>query len=165
VVGTFTAVDPDLGDHHMFSFSSDNTNDISYFEIVDDRLITSGELDPGTRAQYEIHVTVTDSEGLTFVKLFEITIEGSGETLFQTGITPNNDGLNDTWRIDRMQNCPECLVNVFDRSGANVFNSVGYNREWDGTVNNEALPAGTYYYVIDFKDGTPPRKGTITILR
>jgi gliding motility-associated-like protein len=57
------------------------------------------------------------------------------------------------------------VVEIYDRWGEKVFSSVGYENKWDGTRNNETLPAGTYYFVIDFKNGGSPKKGAITILR
>jgi gliding motility-associated-like protein len=46
-----------------------------------------------------------------------------------------------------------------------VFTSVGYSRPWDGTSNGKALPVGTYYYVIDPKNGRKIITGSVTILR
>ena len=58
---------------------------------------------------------------------------------------------------------------VFDRWGELVCqvndglpNYPAYG--WDGTFNGTALPMGTYYYLIDLKDGSNVYKGTITII-
>ena len=94
-----------------------------------------------------------------------INVLNAGEEFFQTGITPNGDGINDTWKINGLANCADCLVEVYNRWGQRVFSSTGYEQEWDGTYNNELLPAGTYYYVVDFKNGKPASKGAITIMK
>jgi gliding motility-associated-like protein len=80
-------------------------------------------------------------------------------------ITPNGDGINDVWNITSLQRYPQCLVNIYTRYGTKVYSSVGYPKAWDGTYKNGALPVGTYYYVIDLKNGEKPLSGFITIVR
>jgi hypothetical protein len=46
-----------------------------------------------------------------------------------------------------------------------VFYSVGYNTPWNGTRNGQALPVGTYYYIVQLKNGFKPLSGSVTILR
>ncbi len=48
--------------------------------------------------------------------------------------TPNGDGVNDIWDIAALQGYPQCTVNIFNRYGAMVYNSVGYPKAWDGTL-------------------------------
>jgi gliding motility-associated-like protein len=79
--------------------------------------------------------------------------------------TPDNDGVNDYWELDELKDYPNCRVWIFDRSGAEVFYSVGYNSPWDGTRNNKPLPVGSYYYIIDFGVNDYTLKGVINILR
>ena len=78
-----------------------------------------------------------------------------------TAFTPNNDLNNDTWEIrDLDSNYPENIVRVYNRWGNMLFEHVStpsnpYDQNrWDGTYNGEALPVGSYYYVIDSNDGS-----------
>lgn len=80
-------------------------------------------------------------------------------------ITPNGDGVNDTWIIQYLDSYPGCVVEIYNPAGQLLFRSVGYNRPWDGTYNGKPLPIGTYYYVIDPKNNRKPVSGYITILR
>ena len=84
-----------------------------------------------------------------------------------SGFTPNDDGINDLWDIDDIVFYPNATVKVFDRWGKVVFSSVGYadNQRWDGKYKGKDLPTGTYYYIIDLKDGGEPYKGPVTIVR
>jgi gliding motility-associated-like protein len=84
-----------------------------------------------------------------------------------SGFTPNDDGVNDFWDIDDILYYPNATVKVFDRWGRVVFSSVGYadDQRWDGKYKGKDLPIGTYYYIIDLKDGSPPYKGPVTIVR
>ncbi|MDX2189939.1 MAG: gliding motility-associated C-terminal domain-containing protein, partial [Bacteroidota bacterium] len=55
-------------------------------------------------------------------------------------------------------------IKVFNRSGIEVYSAKGeqVNRQpWDGG----GLPAGTYYYYIDNRDGTTPMTGAVTIVK
>ncbi len=79
--------------------------------------------------------------------------------------TPNGDGVNDLWDITALQGYPTCTVNIYNRYGTLVYNSIGYPKAWDGNYNGNALPIGTYYYIIDLKNGKKKLTGPITILR
>ncbi|MDH7460084.1 PKD domain-containing protein [Chitinophagaceae bacterium 26-R-25] len=79
--------------------------------------------------------------------------------------TPNGDGINDTWNIKNLADYVDCTVNVFNRYGQKVYTSHGYSTPWDGRMNGSPLPVGTYYYVINVKQGEPPMTGSVTILR
>jgi len=69
------------------------------------------------------------------------------------------------WDITALQAYPGCTVSIFSRAGALVYNSINYPKAWDGTYNGKKLPEGTYYYVIDLKNGKKPLSGPVTILR
>jgi gliding motility-associated-like protein len=79
--------------------------------------------------------------------------------------TPNGDGANDVWSITDLLPLPDCTVNVYNRYGIRVFYSVGYQHPWDGSINGQLLPSGTYYYIIDPKNGGSKLSGPVTILR
>jgi gliding motility-associated-like protein len=42
---------------------------------------------------------------------------------------------------------------------------MGYGKPWAGTYNGASLPTGTYYYIIDLKDGRQKLSGQVTIIR
>lgn len=79
--------------------------------------------------------------------------------------TPNGDGINDFWEIPHLGDYPGCIVEVYNTAGTLVYRSVGYPTPWDGKWNGQQLPAGTYYYVIDPKNGRGRSAGYVTILR
>lgn len=74
------------------------------------------------------------------------------ELVISEGITPNGDGINDTWFIENIERYPEVKIWVFNRWGSEVFQADGnYNNTWDATYKNntQRLPSGPYYYRID----------------
>jgi len=81
--------------------------------------------------------------------------------------SPNGDGQNDVWEIKGIENYPGLRIDIFDRYGRKVLSTLGYKKAWNGTLNNQGkpVPIGTYYYIIDIKNGKPPLTGSVTILR
>lgn len=80
--------------------------------------------------------------------------------------SPNGDGTNDTWKIEKLGTYPEADIQVFNRNGQVVFKSRGYSKPWNGTFNGAPLPVGTYYYIIDLKtDIFPKVSGWVFIAR
>ena len=108
-------------------------------------------------------VTITSEEGCTlnddiFVKVVE-------KPVIPNTFTPNGDGVNDLWQIKYLESYPGVSVNIFNRFGVKVYGSVGYLQAWNGILNGQGLPVGTYYYAIDPKIGIPVFTGWVTILR
>jgi len=84
-------------------------------------------------------------------------------------LTPNDDGINDFWEIGNITAYPAAVVEVFDRWGQRVFNTVGYesSKRWDGTFLGAKLPPGTYFYSIDLNTSSDQDvfSGYVTIIR
>lgn len=117
---------------------------------LNDAAISDPLATPTTTTTYFLTVTLngcTDTD--------EVTIVVSPLVYAPNTITPNGDGTNDTWIIQNIETYPSCKVNIYDRWGQKVYNSVGYSNSnpWDGTNNGLYLPASTYYYVIDLNSG------------
>jgi gliding motility-associated-like protein len=79
--------------------------------------------------------------------------------------TPNGDGVNDFWEIQYLNDYPGSIIEVYNTAGSLVYRSNGYTSPWDGKFKGQPLPAGTYYYVIDPKNGRNRIAGYVTILR
>lgn len=107
--------------------------------------------------------TVTGEGGCSVSDTIFIKVLKSPE--IPNAFSPNGDGVNDTWNIKYLESYPGATVDVFNRYGQVVFRSFGYNRPWDGTSQGQLLPIGTYYYIINPKNGKPIYTGSITIIR
>jgi gliding motility-associated-like protein len=79
--------------------------------------------------------------------------------------SPNGDGIHDRWVIDFLDTYPGCTVEVYNRYGQLVYRSIGYSTPWDGTVNGKHVPVGTYYYIVDPKNGRQKQAGHVDIVR
>ncbi|MEM6320709.1 MAG: gliding motility-associated C-terminal domain-containing protein [Bacteroidota bacterium] len=77
------------------------------------------------------------------------------ELVIYTGISPNGDGVNDTFVIEGIENYPNNSIQIFNRWGNMIFRQQGYKNEWNGTWDNESslLPDGTYFYLFDTGEG------------
>lgn len=69
-------------------------------------------------------------------------------------LTPNSDGLNDTWSITGLESFPNTTVQIFNRWGTEVYASNDYQNDWDGTsqsslnVGGNQLPESSYFYIL-----------------
>jgi gliding motility-associated-like protein len=75
------------------------------------------------------------------------------------GVSPNNDGQNDYFRIEGIHRHPKNLVRIFDRFNNLVWEAEDYDNEsvrWDGQANRglgrSRLTDGTYYYTVYLED-------------
>lgn len=83
--------------------------------------------------------------------------------------TPNNDGINDYFKIDGLSKCGEAEIIIFNRWGQEIFKSNDKDFKWDGkTTNGEPVSEGVYFYLGSFKkqfETTVKLHGTITVIR
>ncbi len=94
---------------------------------------------------------------------------GEYNPIIPTMITPNEDGKNDLFVLENLNILyPEAEVKIVNRWGSLVFESIGYEFPWNGTLMNEGreLPVGTYFYRILLNDDNGTEiKGPISIIR
>jgi len=94
-----------------------------------------------------------------------ITVTVVDDVIVPNAFTPNGDGINDFWDLKGIILFPNCTVSIFNRYGSRLFYSKGYSKPWYGTYNGSPVPVGTYYYIIDLKDGSPLLSGPVTVVR
>lgn len=80
-------------------------------------------------------------------------------------ISPNGDGLNDTFFIFGIERYPENSLVICDRRGEEIYVKENYQNEFDGTYNGNPLPNGVYFYILRIKHSTKITKGSFMILR
>ena len=86
------------------------------------------------------------------------------------GFSPNGDGINDIWTIEKILVYPNNVVKVFNRSGKLVFEQRGYQNDWNGESNQLSgnsngykLPVGAYIFMLDLGDGNAFVRGWLYI--
>ncbi len=106
------------------------------------------------------------------VVLVQIAAAGEGVAKIPNVFTPNGDGKNDTFLITGMA-IVEFRMEIYDRWGLKMFETTSLTSGWNGGMDNatsNAVPDGTYYYIIDMLDrcATTPgnnHTGHVTLLR
>lgn len=132
-------------------------------ESLNSATIKNPKATPSQTTTYTINVI--DLVGCEAQDSVTITVKDKFE--FPSGFSPNGDGVNDIWNLAFLEKYKTSTVVVMNRWGQVVFESEGYLIPWDGKMNGEYLPVGTYYYIIDLglKGITDPLTGPVTIMR
>jgi gliding motility-associated-like protein len=117
--------------------------------------------------QYTVQVSSFD--GCNNIFSFEVENTNDLPCLlkFYTGITPNGDGVNDTWEIDNIELFLNNTVDIYNRLGNKVWEGSDYDNTstvWSGeNLSGGELPSDTYFYV--FIAGSNVEKGWIELTR
>jgi gliding motility-associated-like protein len=80
-------------------------------------------------------------------------------------ISPNGDNVNDYLYIANIEEFPENEILIFNRAGLQIYRDQHYNNTWNGTVDDNPLPAGSYFCVVKLSDLSLSYSQTITIVR
>jgi gliding motility-associated-like protein len=108
----------------------------------------------------------TDENGCINFDTVTIEVKKDFQVYPAEVLTPNGDGVNDTWVIENIENYGSSKVQVLNRWGEPVFEQESYQNDWEGSnKNNDILPDGTYYYILTFSDIDRSYKGALTIMR
>ena len=103
-------------------------------------------------------VSVKDSNGCVFSKGAKV----NSICMIPNAITPNNDRFNDSFDLS---GCEVTKLQIFNRYGVEVNKYDNYSNQWIGdNRNGESLPDGTYFYVVEIKDGTS-KSGWVFVTR
>ncbi len=76
-----------------------------------------------------------------------------GELFVFNGFSPNNDNINDFFRIRGLEDFPDHILYVYNRWGNRVLETTDYQNDWNGTWEGLELPDGTYFYRLDTGEG------------
>ncbi|QXV66503.1 gliding motility-associated C-terminal domain-containing protein [Mucilaginibacter sp. 21P] len=144
---------------------SANGSEITYYWTPADDISNPTSLTPTVNPTedltYTLHVKSQQCGEVTDI----VNVKVFKKLLIPNSFSPNGDGVNDLWRIEKLYTYPESVLSVYTRNGQEVFRTVGDAKQWDGTLGNKQLPAGTYYYVIDRKNNLSKLSGWVLLIR
>ena len=110
-------------------------------------------------------IVVTGKGGCTASDSVTVKVNKTPQLVkIPNAFSPNGDGINDTWIIKYLDTYADSRVQVYNRYGQLIFESIGYQRPWDGKYNNKPLPFGTYYYMITTGKGKKMLTGSVSII-
>lgn len=114
-------------------------------------------------------VTVTDVNSCKNTDTVIVFIDATTLLLLPTAFSPNQDGVNDRFRILRGLNILKLLeFKVFNRWGQLVFETNNMNAGWDGFFKGETAEIGVYQFfakAITYDGNIIIEKGNVTLLR
>lgn len=128
---------------------------------LDNPAIINPKASPSDDVTYTL--TATTAEGCAVSD--EVFVKFLSDIKIPNTFTPNGDGYNDRWEILSLDSYPGSILEVYSSAGQLIYRTQGYAKPWDGTNNGKPLPAGTYYYVIDPKNGKKKIAGYVTLIR
>jgi len=122
-----------------------------------------------------IYSVETTNDGCVGNAQIELTAKpgcdgGEIDIQIQKTFTPNNDNINDAWKIVGIESMnAACEINLFDGRGKRVITlkQPDIAAGWKGTSSpsgGSPLPAGTYYYVFGCPNSKPVT-GSVLIVR
>ncbi len=83
--------------------------------------------------------------------------------------TPNNDGVNDTWKVQGIKFKPSAKIYIFDRFGKLITGfTPALNQGWNGTFKNKKAPEADYWFtaeMVDYKGNDIIRTGNFSLKR
>ncbi|WP_207535429.1 cadherin domain-containing protein [Desertivirga arenae] len=165
VITQLEATDPDK-DGSPITFTLLQTD--SPFQLASDGTLTLKKtLSYSSYPNYKLRISLYDGVN-TSEEEQEITVIQDATVNFQPAnvITPNGDGINDTWEIKDGHLYENYTFKVISSQGREVFFQKGYKSPfWDGRFQGKDLPVGTYIYIAQSDDKTKTFKGTLSILR
>ncbi|MCD4834939.1 MAG: PKD domain-containing protein [Bacteroidales bacterium] len=119
--------------------------------------------------KYDVSLYVTTAHGCTdsLILLKEVEIIGAGEIAFPNAFTPNDDGLNDTFR-PVSEGVIEYELLVYNRWGELIFTTKDLSAGWNGKINSEYAKPDVYVWKAmgKFTNGRSfELAGDITLIR
>ena len=152
--------------HPTMLYATVTGSDISYFwnprQYIENEHSLTPTIYPSVNTTYYITAmsdhdcgTATDS---VFVRVYS-------NLHIPNAFSPNGDGYNDYWMIGNLFTYPDAEVRVFDRGGNMVLNVPKNFTKWDGNVNGNPVPNGTYYYLINLHENQPVISGWLQVIR
>jgi gliding motility-associated-like protein len=115
-------------------------------------------------------VTVTDSNSCTATDSIALIVR-CDSLVIPNGISPDGNGINDTWVITGLDRYPENALRIYNRWGNLVYDAQPYRNDWKGTCTKKGrlfgqdLPDGTYFYLLELDIDKPVKTGYLEIRR
>lgn len=131
-----------------------------------------GSTDPLRRIQGPgVYVVEVSSDCQTVSDTLTATLCEQCQAYAPNAFSPNDDGVNDNWRL--LSDCPFERYNlrIYDRWGGLVFATLSPEEGWKGKSGGQTMPPGAYVFLLEYtviedgyaRDGI--EKGTVTLIR
>jgi len=150
-----------------------SNNPVPYNTWNNDLLCFEYEIPSDFPAEEELECIICDNGDPMLCDTAIVILINQIEELFEIteGISPNGDGMNDTWIIHGIENYPENNVKIFNRWGNLIYEVTNYDNNehfWDGTLNRglnlgKKAASGTYFFILELKSINQVKTGYIVV--
>lgn len=140
----------------IYEIALDNLNDFIPFTPLSSLPGNTHRFSNVVAGLHTVYIRDKNGCGLT---IKEVALIG-----FPRFLTPNGDGINDTWNVAGASLQPNSLVYIFDRFGKQIAKIDPTGPGWDGTFNGSKLPTSDYWFTARLQDGRL-RKGHFSLVR
>jgi len=175
------------GDKIVLSLSMDSrTTPAEFFNPSDEYMVVITRWDSSSGQWINERGVTSDAlAGKPYEKLLTSTVSGYGlftmalvkktdttpeELIVYNAISPNDDGLNDSFVIKGIDQFPDNEVEIYNRWGVKVYDAKSYNESdnmfkgySDGRATikrGDKLPTGTYFYILKYNTGKEVKEKT-----
>jgi gliding motility-associated-like protein len=116
-------------------------------------------------------IRATNEFGCTLIEPVNAVIVPPPEPIVYvpTGFTPNNDGINDLFKIKVVGEVSINHFRIYSRWGQLIYDDPNTSHYWNGKLRSAELPAGVYIWILDGLDTYFKKpfshKGLITLIK
>ncbi|WP_203258583.1 T9SS type B sorting domain-containing protein [Hyunsoonleella ulvae] len=155
------------GERLMVNVTTSASNPVFEWYLNDIRITGADESNYEVTEQgnYKVNITQTQGCNATQVISFKVTEPFPDVANIPNVITPNGDGINDTWVIPQaFVSGTNTEVTLISAQGKVVLSTNNYQNNWPENELNDKGVNPVYYYIIKTSNQNI-KKGSITVLR
>lgn len=141
--------------HDQINFTNRSTFATSYiwsFGNGDTSSLTNPSHTYSLPGSYTAELIATNLFNCSDTINYQLIVSEQSKLFVPNTFTPNDDDLNETWRIHGLTEDQDIIVFVFNRWGELIYESNSSSEGWDGKHKGLDVPIGIYSYKIRLKN-------------
>ena len=168
IIATISQNDIQIVDDSENNSITINTNNLGigdYEFALDENFGNYQDTPVFTNVAPGIHTVYIQDKNYCGIAQIDVSVIG-----YPKFFTPNNDGINDTWKVLGVNEnfYANSSIFIFDRFGKLITQIDPKGEGWNGTFNGQYLPASDYWFSVELmdKDGNLRiKKGHFSLIR
>ena len=148
-----------------------NKVDWQVFPDLSTRTATDEDPDCGANSCYRVVVETAEATSVSNEICAQpppLLCNTLGSVYVPTVFSPNGDNINDVFQIKGIGLNKSFSLSILNIWGIPVFNTNTRAQVWDGRLEGQPLPAGTYFYVLRFENQSGrsfQKNGSVLLIR
>jgi gliding motility-associated-like protein len=134
-------------------------NSYQWFDFNNTLISNSSSITVSEAVSLKLIVSI---DGCDFTKSINVDLLVVG--IVPNFITPNGDGINETWVLPDSYNADNVSIMIYNANGQKLIDTTNYSNNWPQSLTADYLSNPIFYYVIT-RDNQQIKKGTITVLK